>query len=313
MSSSQTLLIVLVAIVLIGAGIAAGAVYYLEKGPSPASVLTVQVGNNVTVNYIGVYGSGPEQGKVFDTSLYSVAVNNIAFPKALTYSVRGLSPANYSPLDVHVAGDTPSAGYSEGSYKFIGVVTGFWLGLVGLPGNVSKQVVIPPDLGYGPSNPACIATEPLVYSIPMVKTLTSAQFSASYPGEVASTGSEFPDPHFTWPVLVLSSNSSFVTVENLPSIGWTASPSGWPVVVTNVSATPNGTGVITLENQLSPTQAGHLLGQDYQGTGPCSSQANGKFIVTAVDLATGTYSENFNQEVQGETLIFTVTVIDIFP
>ena len=313
MASSPILLIVLVAVVLVGAGIAAGVVYYKESPPAAATPLTVQVGDNVTVNYIGVYGSGPEQGKVFDTSLYSVAVNQIAFPKSLTYTPRGPSPSNYTPLDVHVAGDTPSAGYTLGSYTFIGVVAGFWLGLVGLPGNVSKQLIIPPDLGYGPSNPACIATEPLTYSLPMVTTLTSTQFSSDYPGQVASTGAQFPDPHYAWPVLVLSSNSSYVTVENLPSIGWTASPSGWPVEVTNVSATANGTGLITLQNQLGPSQSGHLLGTDYAGTGPCSSQSNGKFIVTNIDLATGTYQEDYNQEVQGETLIFTVTVIDIFP
>lgn len=313
MASSQIVLIVLVALVLVGAGVAAGVVYYVERPPAPATTLTVQVGDNVTVNYIGVYGSGPEQGKVFDTSLYSVAVNNIAFPKSLTYSPRGAFPSNYTPLDVNVAPNTPSAGYTLGSYTFIGVVAGFWLGLVGLPGNVSKQLIVPPDLGYGPSNPACLATEPLTYSIPLVRTLTATQFTTTYPGQVASTGSQFPDPHFGWPVLVLSSNTSFVTVENLATIGWTASPSGWPVEVTNVSATANGTGLITLQNQLSPSQAGHLLGKDYSGTGPCSSQSGGKFIVTAVDLDTGTYTEDFNQEVQGETLIFTVTVIDIFP
>ncbi|SRR5579871_230266 len=313
MSSSQTVLIVLIVVVLIGGGIAAGTVYYLDRGPTPPSVLTVQVGDNVSVNYVGTYGSGPDQGKVFDTSLYSVAVNNIAFPKALTYSLRGPSPSNYTPLDVHVAGNTPSSGYTLGSHTFIGVVTGFWLGLVGLPGNVSKQLILPPSLAYGPSNPACIATQPLTYTLPMVRTLTSSQFTSGYPGQPASTGAEFPDPHYGWPILVLSSNSSFVTVENLASVGWTASPAGWPVEVTAVSATANGTGMITLENQLSPSQAGHVLGKDFLGNGPCSSQANGKFIVTSVDLVHGTYTEDFNQEVQGQTLIFTVTVVDIYP
>jgi FKBP-type peptidyl-prolyl cis-trans isomerase 2 len=32
-----------------------------------------------------------------------------------------------------------------------------------------------------------------------------------------------------------------------------------------------------------------------------------------VDPAQGTYTEDFNQEVQGQTLIFVVTVQDIFP
>jgi hypothetical protein len=313
MTSQQTWLIVFVALILVGAGIAAGVVYFVHQPPAASTQLQVQLGDNVTVNYIGVYGSGPEQGKVFDTSLYSVAVNNIAFPKALTYSPRGAFPSNYTPLDVHVAPDTPSAGYTLGSYTFIGVVTGFWLGLVGLPGNVTKQLILPPDLAYGPSNPACVATQPLVYSIPKLVTMPASEFTAKYSGQVASTGAQFPDPHFGWPVLVLSSNSSFVTIENLPNVGWTASPAGWPVKVTNVSSTANGTGSITLQNELGPSQAGHVLGTDYAGTGPCSSSSSGKFIVTAVNLGAGTYTENFNQEVQGETLIFTVTVVDIFP
>ena len=35
--------------------------------------------------------------------------------------------------------------------------------------------------------------------------------------------------------------------------------------------------------------------------------------MSAVDLADGTFTENFNSEVQGETLDFIVTVVDIFP
>lgn len=313
MVSSVVLFAVGVVVILAGAGIAAGTIYYLHPPVSPITPLTIQIGDNVTVNYIGIFGSGPDEGKVFDTSLYTVAYDSIAYPKSLTFSPRGPVPANFTPLAVHIGNGAPQSGYSLGGQTFVGVVNGFWEGLVGLQGNESKSIVVPPALGYGLSNPACVATKPLAYTVPAFQTLPAQAFAAQFPGQTPSIGSEFPDPHFNWPVLVLSSNSSFVTVENLPSVGWTASPAGWPVEVTNVTASPAGVGAITLTNLLSPDQAGHIVGKDYLGNGPCSRGAGYSFIVSSVDLATGTFTEDFNQEVVGNTLIFDVTVVDIYP
>lgn len=311
-SLSTTALLVLVVLVLIAGGAAAGFVYLHDKPSAAPAVTTVQVGDNVTVNYIGIFGSGPEAGKVFDTSLYAVATNNIAYPKSLQYHARGPSASNYTTLDVHVGGNTPSSGYSLGGLSFIQVVTGFWTGLVGATPNLTRTITVPPALGYGPTNPACLATKPLSYTIPVLQTIPGTTFSKAYPGVEATTGVQFPDPHMGWPVLILGANASFVTIENLPPLGWKASPSGWPVEVTNITSTSNGSGRITLVNEIQPTQAGLLLGTDYLGTGPCTSQSSGKFIVSAVNLTAGTYTENFNQEVQGQTLIFLVTVVDLF-
>jgi hypothetical protein len=82
--------------------------------------------------------------------------------------------------------------------------------------------------------------------------------------------------------------------------------------VTSISQVANGTGEITVRNLLTPDEAGHLQGNDYLGTGPCSSANNNQFIVSNVDLGNGTYTENYNQEVQGQTLIFTITVVQYF-
>jgi FKBP-type peptidyl-prolyl cis-trans isomerase 2 len=303
--------IVLVVVVVAGAGGASAYIYFHDRPSGAPSVLIVAVGDNVTVNYIGVFGSGPESGRVFDTSVFSVAVDNSAFPKALTFHPRGL-PQNYSPLDVHVGSSTPSSGYTVGPFTFIQVVTGFWQGLVGLSGNETHAVSVPPALGYGPTNPACVATYPITQTVPIVQTMPGLAFTAKYPGTLATTGATFTDPHFGWPVLILAANATSVTLQNMPHVGETAEPSGWPIMVTAVTSTANGSGLITLVNQLAPSQAGHLLGKDYLGTGPCSAQAKGQFIVTAVNLAAGTYIANFNQEVQGETLIFFVTVVTIF-
>jgi FKBP-type peptidyl-prolyl cis-trans isomerase 2 len=309
---SRTAFIVFVVMTLVAAGGLAGFAYYHSRPTSPPARLTVQEGGNATVNYIGYFGSGPESGRVFDTSIYSVAVNNASYPKAVGFHYRG-SEANYTPLGVYIGPNAPSGGYMINNVSFVSVVTGFWQGLVGLPGNESKTLVIPPDLGYGPQNPACLRTLPLTYTLPLIATFSAAGFSSAYPGVTPLTGVVFPDPHYGWNDTVLAANSSFVTVENLPSVGYVASPAGWPVLVTAITGTPNGAGAITLYNELNPSQAGHLLGKDFNGTGPCSSSSNGQFIVSAVDPAAGTYTENFNEEVQGQILIFVVTVIDIYP
>lgn len=304
-------IVVVVLLIIAGAGVAG--YLYLTHGPkSNPGVTTVQYGDNVTVNYIGIMGSGPDEGKVFDTSFYSVAANNATYPKTLTFAMRA-SEKNYTALPVHVAGNTPQSGYTLGNLTFIGVVTGFWQGLIGMAANTTRTLVLPPDLAYGPINPACEATEPLVSTMPVVQTLSLSAFSAQYPGQTPTEGVEFSQPHYGWPVLVLNTNSSFATVENLPTVGWTSHPAGWPVEVTAITSTSNGTGVITLTNELSATQAGHVAGHAITGSGLCNPPSNGNFIVSAVNVANGTYTENYNTEVTGETLVFVVTITAIYP
>lgn len=304
------LVIVVVAIVAIAGSLTF--LYFHNSVTAPSSPVRAAAGANATVNYIGIFGSGPEEGKVFDTSIYSIAINNAQYPKALQFSLRG-GAANYTPLGVYLGASTPSGGYTLGNDTFVGVVTGFWEGILGMTANQTKTVVVPPDLGYGPTDPACLATQPLIQTIPQTQTMTGIAFQAAYPGITAADGREFSDPHYGWTDEILSANSSFVTVEAFPYVGQIVSPGGWPIEVTAIHSTPNGTGAITLTNELTPGDAGHLQGKDFLGTGPCSSTSNGKFIVTAVNVGNGTFTENYNEEVQGQTLIFIITLVDYFP
>lgn len=309
---SITPLVAIIIVVIIAGASIGGYLFYRNQVHPASAPATVHVGDNVTVNYIGIFGSGPDTGKVFDTSLVNVATNDAAWPKGLQYHSRGTLAKNYTALDVHVGANTPSSGYSLGGLSFIQVVTGFWTGLVGLVPNSTRTVVVPPALGYGPLDSACLGVQPLTYQLPIVSSMPGTTFSKLYPGVVATSGGQFTEPHYGWTVLILSANSTSVTLENLALVGDTASPAGWPVEVTNVASSANGTGSITLVNQIQPGQAGHLVGKDFLGTGPCSSRASGQFILWAVNLVNGTYTENFNQEVQGQTLIFIVTVVDLF-
>jgi FKBP-type peptidyl-prolyl cis-trans isomerase 2 len=302
--------VIVVAVIVIIAGGGVSAYLYLHNRPaSPPSTHVVKLNDNVTVNYIGIFGSGPQQGKVFDTSIYAVATNDAAYPKGLQYHARGVAK-NYTSLPVHVGNTTPSSGYSYAGLSFIQVVPGFWQGLLGLEGNTTHLIVVPPSLGYGQQNPACLREEPLTVEVPVLQKLTGANFTAQYPGVLATTGATFNNPTYGWPTLILSANTSYVTIENLPQVGWTSSSGGWPIEVTNITGTANGSGQITVRNLLTPTDAGQIGGTASHGL--CTSQSNGQFIISAVSVVNNTYTEDFNQEVTGETLLFVVTVVDIY-
>lgn len=294
--------IVLVVVVLVAAAVGTGLLYEHNLVHATPPIRTVAVGDNVTVNYIGYFGSGPQSGRVFDTSLYSVAVNNLTWPKSLGFSYRGSASA-YTPLPVHVGGTAPSGGYSVNGLTFASVVTGFWQGLVGLPANKTQTVTIPVDLGYGPPNPACFVTQPLTKKVPVLVAVVPKNFTTAYPGTNATAGVEFADPTYGWNDLILSVNASAVVVENLPPLGWSVPNTGWPVTVTNVSAS-----TITLTNALSPGDDGRVLGH----TGGSLVCGQSKYIVSSVYPGNGTYVENFNPEVDGETLVFVVTVFAFY-
>ncbi len=298
---SFTALVVLVVIAVVGGGVGAGLLYRMNTAPPLAGPRTVQVGDNITVDYIGMFGSGPQQGRVFDTSIASVADDNSTYPKSLEYTPRN-NTTNYTALPVHVGPNTPSGGYNISNLSFGGVVTGFWKGLVGLSVNETRWITVPPSEGYGSLNASCLRHAPLTFTIPVLVTYTPSTFSKTYPNATGAAGVSFPDPSYHWTDLVLSANASAIVVERLATVGWSASPSGWPIVVTNVSG-----GLITLVNQLTASDVGLVLGH---GNGTVCGQSD--FIVSEVNLTAGTFTLNYNREVVGETLVFVVTVTKFY-
>jgi len=293
----------LIVVVLVAAGVAAGWLYERNRPGATSGPLTVQLGDNVTVNYIGLFGNNsPEEGRVFDTSLYSVAVDNSTWPKALQFAIRG-NATSYGPLGVHVGPSAPSGGYSLNNTTFGSVVTGFWQGLIGLEGNHTRWLTIPPNLGYGALNQSCLVQQKLVYQVPLVTTVAAASFASHYPNITDAVGTMFTDPTYGWTDLVLSLNATSASVENLPPLGFESSKIGWPIKVTNISG-----GNLTITNDISPADIGRIAG--HSATTVCSTQS---FIVSGIDVGNGTFTENFNREVVGQTLIFGVTVVGIYP
>lgn len=289
-------------IVLVVAGVGGG-VLFLVNHPKPiATPLTVARGDNVTVDYIGIFASGPEVDKVFDTSLKSVADNNATYPKSLEYSPRNAS--GYTPLPVHVGPKAPRKGYTVGSLSYGTVVPGFWEGLIGLSVNQSRVVTVPENLGYGPLNASCLVTAPLVQTIPTVLTVTTPTFEKDYGQVKAATGVVFVDPVYQWTDRIASANSTSVVIDREPTVGQAVSPYGWTMRVTNVTSR-----AITLTSELSDASAGNVLGT-IANTTVCSTT---KFVVWSVDGPSGTFVENYNREVVGVTLDFVVTIKAIHP
>ena len=300
---SRLLFVVLAVVVVVVAGVGAAVLYEVEKPKGRSSLLTVQEGDNVTVNYVGEFGSGPQTGRVFDTSVFSVARNNASYPKSLEYTPRA-SQASYTPLAVHVGPNAPASGYTIGNLSFGTVVTGFWQGLIGLSGNLTTKLTILPQYGYGALNTSCLRTAPLVVSVPVLSFVPASQFATLYPNVTAQVGAVFPDPTYGWNDTIFAINTTTVTVQALATVGGTSSPQGLPYLVRSVNTTS-----ITLASELTPANFGSFLGHA-AGLGVCGKT---QFIINSIELATGSFVENFNPEVQGQTLDFLVTVVDIFP
>jgi hypothetical protein len=301
---SRLLLVILIVVAIVCAGVGAWGVHYYLQPKSVPSILTVQVGDNATVNYIGSFGSGGEIGRTFDTSIFSVYQNNVTYPKSLEFALsHSGNPANYTPLPTHIGS---SGQYTIGNLTFGTTVTGFWQGLVGMTGNSTRFIVIPASLGYGPLNPACTRTLSLGFTVPVYVTLSTSQFATTYPGVSASIGTTFTDPLYGWSDLVLNANATAVVVDHLPTLGQTSTSGGWNITVTGITSTE-----ISVLNLLTPGNYGRVLGT-FTTPQTCNGQSQGHFLIANVNPTRGTYTINWNSEVTGQTLVFRVTVVDIF-
>lgn len=99
---------------------------------------TVKTGDKISVDYTGSLSGG----KVFDTSIESVAKENNLFAHE----------KEYKPLKLTVGkGD---------------VIPGFDEGVVGMKAGETKILTIPPEKGYGPISPERIRAYPIIQVVP---------------------------------------------------------------------------------------------------------------------------------------------------
>jgi FKBP-type peptidyl-prolyl cis-trans isomerase 2 len=290
----SAIIIVLIVILMVSASSVAILLYSTNQSNTSPSSQTVAVNDEIKVDYIGRLADG----RVFDTSLYSVASNDALYPKSLSFTMR--TQSQYSPLD-----------FTVGSGQ---VIKGFDQGVVGMKVGETKVIEVPPDMGYGQLNESKMAIGNLIDVLQVYLTLNYTNFE-SYYGTSPQNGTTVLDPLYGWDVNVISTDQTAdqVVVRNMPTIGHqyaiygdpsAAKPTGWYVEVTSIDSAANGgKGEILVHNLLTDADAGYVQG--------VSAALGTTFIVDQVDEAAGTYRVNFNQEVVGVTLYFTVTVVEI--
>ncbi len=271
--------IILVIIIVIAS--AAFFAWFVQKPPAVTARYTAQPGDTATIEYIGTF---QDTGKVFDTSYASVATDNVSYPKALSFTWRD----TWQPFSFTIGGGQAIKGFEEG-------VRGMAVG-------DHKRVVVPPLEGYGLLDMSQVHTLPLVQQVPVREVMNTSSFVAKY-GTSPANGLLVIDPFWNWNASVIVS-ANVVTVVNSPQLGMRLRPyNAWSAVVDSIDdSANNGTGVIVVHHLLTAADAGNVQGKDSGGN---------TFIVSAVDLEAGTYTENYNREVVGRTLVFDITLTTI--
>jgi FKBP-type peptidyl-prolyl cis-trans isomerase 2 len=299
----KILLAVLVAAIVLSVG-AIGYVMYSERNVSSiTSSRAIVAGDTVILNYIGML----PDGRVFDTSLASVANNNALYPKSLTFTLK--SNDSYGPFTM-IAGK-----YGDG-----GTIKGFAMGVIGLHVNETKLIEVPPGEGYS-VDPTMIATVKLVQDIPATETFTVSQFKSAFGTDpiLMRTYTHF---FWGWDVLVVDNTSGLVTLRYQPTVGEivypygnpnsASNPLGWPVVVEAFDPSGfGGAGKVTIRHELTVADVYNIKGVDVDGK---------QFVVTAFDATNGTFEidkidtqTGYNGELAGRTLFFEVTIVKINP
>ena len=138
-------------------------------------------GSMVSVDYVG----SEEGGKIFDTSIESVAKENDIYVKN----------KKYQPLEFKV-----------GSGQ---VIKGFDEGVIGMKVGDTKTIVIPPEKGYGPSDPSKIMVIPISQSFPASNT---------FPKQVEIPADRFKSDfgnHSVGDIIQIPSTNINLTIKNI--------------------------------------------------------------------------------------------------
>jgi len=165
----------------------------------------------------------------------------------------------------------------------------------------TKTIRVPSADGYGSADPSKLGARLLVETVPVRITMNLTEFAARYSGEPTS-GAEVTDPIWGWPAIVTVADA-VATVTNSPEVGSRIRPyGGWDAIVLSIDdAADGGEGAIVVRHLLEP---GHV---DLVG----GKEDGADFYVSAVDSLDGTWTQNFNRQVVGRTLIFVVTLTSI--
>ncbi|MDD1772731.1 MAG: FKBP-type peptidyl-prolyl cis-trans isomerase [Methanomassiliicoccales archaeon] len=280
-------LIVLIVVLMVSASTVVVMIYQGGTAEESSGSDIVAEGMTIEVEYTGKL----LDGRIFDTSNYTIASNDALYPKSLSFTLN--SESDYDPLELTVGdGDT---------------ITGFEDAVIGMMVGETKTVTISSDEAYGDLDEDLLTTFDLVDTVELTHNYTAAEYLA-YFGINPVSGMTVSDPVYGWPATVFdyNENADRVIVVNQPSVntlyhiyGEEADDQGWDILVSNVDSTSNA---ITIEHQLTDGDSGYIEGVDADDE---------TFSIIDIDTEAGTAVMNYNDEVVGKTLVFTITIVSI--
>ena len=257
--------------------------------PSPFTPPFAETGDFIEVDYIGWFPGTPERpGRVFDTSIESIARDNATFPKAASFAYRSGPGGAYQPLPF-IMGCTPGPECP---------LRAFQNAILRLRVGESKTATLTPAEAYGLPNPDSVVTRPLREEVTVTETMNTTEFEGRFATR-PEDGAIVKDIGWGWNVSVRISED-VVTIRHSPRLGETVQVAGrWQAQIVAIDDAANaGKGAITVLHLLTPADVNAFVAQD----------ARGNFIVVALDPEAGTYSIDYNQEVVGKTLVFELTL-----
>lgn len=248
--------------------------------------MSVQYGDAVYVNYIGKF----ENGKVFDTSLWNVASDNITFPKAVSFTMR-TTKTEYTALNFTVGKGT--------------VIKGWDKGVIGMKIGETRILNISKDDAYGASDTSKIITLPVVQKIPIISDMNRTIFKEKYDNITPVVNMAVKDPVWGWSSTIISVSGEIVTMRANPSVDEVVHPyKAWNSVVIYIdSSADSGKGAISVRHEISAGLVNNVKDTDSAGQ---------EFRLTGYSSTLGTFTIDYNREVAGKTLVFTITLVRIF-
>jgi len=265
---------------------------------------TVKKGDNISVNYVGSF----ENGKVFDTSIESVAKANDLFTPGATYE-----PFNFS------VGKTPSE-----------AIEGFDEGVIGMKVGETKHLIIPPEKAY-PINPNKIQVIPIkdnistITVIPREIKVSVDQFEQVFsPNHSVGDTVQIPDSNMN---ITITNISSQITLKYNLSVGfkiWNAQMPWNATVIKiddkNFSVKPDVKVNDTVQFQNSPYNTTIVAINDENITlrhNPIPETTTelpdmfGQMVPTKIRFNETSIIMDQNSAVAGKTLLFNVTLVSI--
>ncbi|OGS42253.1 MAG: hypothetical protein A3K67_05875, partial [Euryarchaeota archaeon RBG_16_62_10] len=295
-----TMALIVAAIVLSVAAI--GYVLYTDSLAQPLDATpAIVAGDSVEMEYIGRL----PDGRVFDTSNLSVALDDGLYPKSLTFQLRDND--SYKPFTME-AGKTGSGG----------TIPGFANGVIGLHAGDHVTIEVPVGEGYE-VNQSMLRTIELEEEIYAIEVMSEDDFRNNFGFEPIQMRT-YTHFFWGWDVLVVERVGGMVTLRHQPVVGQVVhpfgdpdnsdDPAGWDVVVKSYDTAANsGLGSIELEHEVVAEDVYNVKGTDADDL---------QFVVSGFNATAGTFEihkidteSGYNGELAGRTLYFEVTILDV--